>query len=626
MYRLREAGLSVRVFEAGGDVGGTWYWNRYPGARFDSESWTYGYSFSEDMLQEWEWSEHFSAQPETLRYLNYVADKFDLRRDIEFNTRITAATYDESAHSWTVDYEGGSASARFLVAAIGLLSVPTLPTIEGMESFEGQAFHTGEWPHEPLDFHGKRVAVIGTGATGVQVIQEVAKTAGTLTVFQRRPNWCAPLHNSAITDEEQRKIKSSYPEIFALCSETFGAFVHRPDERMALQVTPEEREALWEKLYAEPGFGIWMANFRDLLLVEEANKLISEFIARKIRERVHDPAVAEKLIPKDHGFGTRRLPLESGYYEVYNQDNVALVDLHGDAAGAHHSGRDQDHGGGVRVRHHHLRHRLRRYHRRVRPDRHSGRRRPPADRPLGRRPADVPGHAICRLPQPARDRRPAQRHHLLQHDSMRGAQRRLDHGPHPLHARTLLHKRRSHQRGRGGVDKAHRRDRLDVPVHEGRFLVHGNQPQPSRKAAATRGGLPGRRARLPRALRRGRRQRLRGLRLPVPSNAAMATDRRLIRRAYDAFNARDIDAALALLHPEVEWPNGMEGGYVHGHAEVRDYWTRQWTLIDPRVTPERLSTAADGRTVVDVHQVVRDLDGNVLSDRMVGTSTRSRMG
>jgi cation diffusion facilitator CzcD-associated flavoprotein CzcO len=327
LLRLREIGLSVRVFEAGSDVGGTWYWNRYPGARFDSESWTYGYSFSEEVLQEWEWSEHFSGQPETLRYLNYIADKFDVRPDIQFNTRITAATYDESTHRWTVQYEGGSATAQFLIAALGLLSVPTLPRLEGMDTFQGRSFHTGEWPHEPVDFKDKRVAVIGTGATGVQVIQEVAKTAGTLTVFQRRPNWCAPLHNSVITDEEQEKIKSSYPEIFQLCSETFGAFVHRPDERMALDVTQEEREALWEKLYAEPGFGIWMANFRDLLLVEDANRLISDFIARKIRERVHDPAIAEKLIPKDHGFGTRRLPLESGYYEVYNQDNVTLVDL-----------------------------------------------------------------------------------------------------------------------------------------------------------------------------------------------------------------------------------------------------------------------------------------------------------
>ena len=328
LYCLRKLGLSIRVFEAGGDVGGTWYWNRYPGARFDSESYTYGYSFSDELLREWEWSEHFASQPEVLRYLNLVADKFDLRRDIQFHSRVTAACYDESTNHWQVETDDGTrAQARFLITAIGILSAPTMPNVEGIESFEGASFHTARWPHEPVDFAGKRVAVIGTGATGVQVIQEVAKTAAQLTVFQRTPNWCAPLHNRPIDPETQRRIKETYPEIFAQCRESFGGFIHVHDRRNALDVSAEEREAVYERLYASPGFGIWMGNFRDILIDEAANATISEFVARKIRERVKDPAIAEKLIPVDHGFGTRRVPLETNYYEVYNQDNVRLIDL-----------------------------------------------------------------------------------------------------------------------------------------------------------------------------------------------------------------------------------------------------------------------------------------------------------
>ena len=328
LYRLRELGLSVRVFESGAGVGGTWYWNRYPGARFDSESYSYGYSFSDELLQEWEWSEHFSAQPETLRYLNVVADKFDLRQDIEFNRRVTAASYDEDKNRWEVELEDGSrAYASLLLTAIGILSAPQMPNVEGIDSFQGDSFHTSRWPHEPVDFAGKRVAVIGTGATGVQVIQEVAKTAGHLTVFQRTPNYCAPLQNGPIDDDTQRQIKASYPEIFAKCRASHGGFLHNADPRYALEVSPEEREAFYEKLYGEPGFGIWMGNFRDIFVDPEANETISAFIRNKIRERVKDPAVAEKLVPTNHGFGTRRVPLETHYYEVYNQDNVLLVDV-----------------------------------------------------------------------------------------------------------------------------------------------------------------------------------------------------------------------------------------------------------------------------------------------------------
>jgi len=327
LIRLRELGLRARVFEAGTGVGGTWYWNRYPGARFDSESYSYGYSFDKELLQEWNWSEHFAPQPETLRYLNHVADRYDLRRDIQFRSRVAAAHYDEPTRNWTVTLEDGSRhTSRFLITAIGVLSAPTLPRVEGLDSFQGQSFHTARWPREPVDFTGKRVAVIGTGATGVQVIQEVAKTVGSLTVFQRTPNWCAPLHNRPITEEEQEQIKASYPEIFRRCQETFSCFLHTPDPRGTFEVTPEEREAFYEKLYASPGFGIWVGNFRDMLTDPAANKEISDFVARKIRQRVKDPKVAEMLIPKNHGFGTRRVPLETRYYEVYNQPNVTLVD------------------------------------------------------------------------------------------------------------------------------------------------------------------------------------------------------------------------------------------------------------------------------------------------------------
>jgi cation diffusion facilitator CzcD-associated flavoprotein CzcO len=328
LYRLRELGMRVRVFEAGTGVGGTWYWNRYPGARFDSESYSYGYSFSKELLEEWNWSEHFAGQPETLRYLNLVADKFDLRRDIQFRSRVTAAIYHEDTRSWDVALENGSRfRARFLITAIGPLSAPTLPRIEGIGTFQGQSFHTARWPHEPVDFAGKRVGVIGTGATGVQTIQTIAGSVGHLTVFQRTPNWCAPLHNSKIDAETQKKIKSGYPEMFRRCLETFACFIHTPDPRGTFEVSDEEREAFFERLYAEPGFAIWQGNFRDIITDRKANAVISDFVARKIRQRVKDPDVAEKLIPKNHGFGTRRVPLETKYYEVYNQDNVELVDI-----------------------------------------------------------------------------------------------------------------------------------------------------------------------------------------------------------------------------------------------------------------------------------------------------------
>jgi len=328
LYRLRELGMSARVFETGTNVGGTWYWNRYPGARFDSESWTYGYSFSKELMQEWDWKEHFSPQPDTLEYLNHVADKFDLRRDMQFQSTVKSAHWDDASGKWTVTLESGQqARSRFLFTAIGILSAHTLPAIPGRDSFKGPAYHPARWPHTPVDFTGKRVGIIGTGATAIQAIPEIAKQAKQLTVFQRRPNWAAPLHNSKISKQEMEEIKSRYDEIYARCATTPSWFIHTADPRKTLSVPPEEREVFWEKLYGEPGFGIWMGNFRDILVDEAANAAISEFIAKKIRQRVKDPKVAEKLIPRDHGFGARRVPLESGYFEAYNRDNVTLVDV-----------------------------------------------------------------------------------------------------------------------------------------------------------------------------------------------------------------------------------------------------------------------------------------------------------
>jgi cation diffusion facilitator CzcD-associated flavoprotein CzcO len=328
LHRLRGLGLRVQVFEAGTDVGGTWYWNRYPGARFDSESWSYGYSFSEELLQEWEWPEHFAAQPDTLRYLNYVADKFDLRKHMQFGCTVESARFDDDATLWRLHLaDGRELTCRFLIPALGLLSAPTMPRYEGLDSFEGPSFHTHHWPEEPVELAGKRVAVIGTGATAVQVIGEIADKVGELTVFQRRPNWCAPLHNAEISPAEMAEIKTRYDEIFATCARTPGGFLHEPDRRPFFEVPREERLAKWEKLYGEPGFGIWLSNFRDIFMDEEANAEFSEFIADKIRSRVHDPVVAEKLIPQDHGFGVQRVPLETGYYEAYNRENVHLVDL-----------------------------------------------------------------------------------------------------------------------------------------------------------------------------------------------------------------------------------------------------------------------------------------------------------
>ena len=328
LYRLRELGADVLVLERNADVGGTWFRNRYPGCRFDSESYSYAYSFSPELLQDWDWSEHFAAQPETLRYLRHVADRFALRKHIAFGESLRAAHFEDASATWRLELASGrSLRCRFLVTAIGVLSAATRPSYPGMASFRGPSFHTEDWPHDGIDLRGKRVAIIGTGATGVQVIPAIAADVSELVVYQRRPNWCAPLHNRAIEPAEMAEIKASYARIFARCAETPGAFLHGPPPRSYFEASPAERRAFYEKLYASPGFEKWIGNFREVLMNEEANAEFSAFVAEKIRERVKDPAVAEKLIPKDHGFGVQRVPMETKYYEAYNRPNVQLVDL-----------------------------------------------------------------------------------------------------------------------------------------------------------------------------------------------------------------------------------------------------------------------------------------------------------
>ncbi|KEF60262.1 uncharacterized protein A1O9_05112 [Exophiala aquamarina CBS 119918] len=335
LYHVRERfpSWNVGLLEAGTDVGGTWYWNRYPGARFDSESISYAFSWDKELLQDWHWKEAFSPQPETLKYIQLVADKHNLRKDIKFGVRVKSATWNEADNTWVfLDESGNSHKTTFFISCLGFLSAPTLPRIPGIDKFHGEKFHTSRWPHDFImsrDFAGKQIGVVGTGATGIQAITEIAKepTIRSLHVFQRTANWSAPLRNTEITSEQMAYYRSEYDSIFQRCAQTPMCFIHEADPRKSSDVTDEERMQLWESIYGQPGFGKWLGAFRDTYVDREANKLYSDFMENKIRQRVHDPTVAEKLIPKSHGFGTRRVPLESGYFEAYNKPNIHLVDL-----------------------------------------------------------------------------------------------------------------------------------------------------------------------------------------------------------------------------------------------------------------------------------------------------------
>jgi cyclohexanone monooxygenase len=327
LHRLRGLGLSAHVFEAGDGVGGTWYWNRYPGARCDVESMDYSYSFSDELQQEWTWTERYAAQPEILKYINHVSDRFDLRRDITLSTRVTAALFDEATGRWTVETDRGHrVSTRFCIMATGCLSDAQVPHIKGRETFAGPWYHTGRWPHTDVDFTGQRVGVIGTGSSAIQSIPIIARQAKHLVVFQRTPNYSMPAHNAPLDREYERRVKASYADFRRQARESRVGFVVERSGDSALAVHPQDREREYEKRWQRGGLG-FSAAYTDILTSQEANDTAAEFFRSKIRAIVRDPEVAAALTPTDYPLGTKRLCVDTDYYATFNRDNVTLVDL-----------------------------------------------------------------------------------------------------------------------------------------------------------------------------------------------------------------------------------------------------------------------------------------------------------
>jgi cyclohexanone monooxygenase len=329
LYRLRGLGLRARAFEAGSGIGGTWFWNRYPGARCDIESLEYSYSFSEELQAEWRWPERYATQPVILEYINRVADRFDLRRDVQLDTRIVSAVHDPAANLWTLTTARGEVvRAPFCIMAAGNLSTPRVPDFKSIESFEGEWYHTGLWPAEGVDFTGKRVGVVGTGSTAIQMIPLIARQAAHLYVFQRTANFSLPARNAPMDPEREGRHKASYARRRREARETaFGVSGYPVPTRSALEVPEEERRANYERMWAEGGTIGLLNCYNDFLVDEAANETAAEFVRGKIRGIVRDPAVAELLAPKDHPIGSKRLCLDSGYYETFNRGNVTLVDV-----------------------------------------------------------------------------------------------------------------------------------------------------------------------------------------------------------------------------------------------------------------------------------------------------------
>ncbi|TAJ41704.1 MAG: NAD(P)/FAD-dependent oxidoreductase [Reyranella sp.] len=320
-------GLKVTALEAGGGVGGTWYWNRYPGARCDSESHVYWYTFSLDLMREWEWSERYPGQAEILRYLNFAADKFDLKRDIHFNTRVTSAHYDEAANRWRVRTDQDETYVvKFLVTAVGCLSTANVPNFPGLKDFKGDWYHTGEWPHEGVDFTGKRVGMIGTGSTGIQAAPVIAAQAKHLTVFQRTANYSVPARNVPLTPDFKQHVKRHAKDIRATTHETLNGMGFKIEDRKAVETSAEDREKIYEAAWERGGLQ-FRASFQDMLMDKAANDTAADFIKRKIRGIVKDPRTAALLSDIDHPYAAKRPPIDTDYFETYNRSNVTLVDV-----------------------------------------------------------------------------------------------------------------------------------------------------------------------------------------------------------------------------------------------------------------------------------------------------------
>ena len=514
LQRLRSLGFRVLVVEAGDDVGGTWYWNRYPGARCDVESLVYSYSWSDELQQDWQWTERYAPQPEILAYLEHVTDRFDLRRDMRFATRVTAAGWDEATATWTVTTDAGDElTSRFLIMATGCLSVPRLPDVDGLERFAGDVYQTALWPHEPVDFSGLAVGVVGTGSSGVQVVPEIARSAAHLTVFQRTPAFSVPNWNGPLDPAVERDVKEHYAKRRAMARETAGGNPWHERPQSVFAATPEERQTEFEARYRVGGFFLHSA-YNDLFTDEAANEIISDFVRDKIRERVDDPELAEQLCPYDYPLATKRMCIDTGYYEAFNRPNVRLVNLRrtplatvtergiqiGGSAPEHidldalvlATGFDAMTGALAAVD-------LR------------GRDHAVAARQVGGWAADVPRPGARRLPQPVHDHRPEQPVGAEQRDGLDRAACRARRDAAPSPARPRPDVDRADGRGRGRLGRAPSGARRGVALPARRFLVHGCERagQAARAAALRRRRRP-----VPADLRARRRERPRGLRAP----------------------------------------------------------------------------------------------------------------
>jgi cation diffusion facilitator CzcD-associated flavoprotein CzcO len=472
--RLR---LKVRVYEAGETVGGTWYWNRYPGARCDSDSYVYCFTWDKQLWQEWEWSERYPEQPEIFRYLEHVAARHDLKRDIWFNTRVTGADFDESNNMWWVRTDTGEdVSARYLITAVGTLSDTNMPPFKGLERFQGKWCHTSRFPHRGIDFTAKRVAVVGTGATAVQAIPEISQQAKQLTVFQRTANYCLPARNGKVDPERVRARKADYDGIVERIRQSLSGFEYARIPKSALEATAEEREREFDRMWDEGGFAFTLANYQDMVLSSEANDLCADYIKRKIRKTVKDPVVAEKLIPKGHPYGTKRTPLDTNYYETYNKYNVLLIDAAADGPieeitekGIRAGGKEYEFDiivfatgfdaltGPLKALN------------------LTGRGGRKLNQVWGRRSAHLSRPLNCRFSQLVHDYRPAEPVGAVEYAGVDRAACRMDRGLHRGHAQERQDPHRSDARGAGAMGCPCQRDRQRDALPPRQLLVHERQ-------------------------------------------------------------------------------------------------------------------------------------------------------